>query len=44
MSYTTEQFNKDVKKLKDLIAKCEELEEKKQTKYCYKPYRTIHNY
>ncbi len=44
MSYTTEQFNKDVKKLRDLISKCEELEEKKQTKYCYKPYRTIHNY
>ena len=31
MPYTTEQFNNDVQKLRDLMNKCEELE-KKQTK------------
>ena len=38
------QLNEDVKKLRDLISKCEELEEKKQTEYCYKPYRNLTNY
>ena len=32
MSYSTEQFNSDVNKLRELIRKCEELEEKKEDK------------
>ena len=30
MSYSTEQFNSDLNKLRELIRKCEELEEKKE--------------
>ena len=32
MPYTTEQFNNDVQKLRDLMNKCEELEKKKVIK------------
>ena len=32
MSYSTEQFNSDVQKLRDLMNKCEELEKKKVIK------------
>ena len=32
MSYSTEQFNNDVQKLRDLMNKCEELEKKKVIK------------
>ena len=44
MSYSTKDFNQDVAKLKELIAKCIELEQKQKTKYCYKPYRNLTNY
>ena len=44
MSYTREQFNSDVNKLRELIRKCEELEEKKEVKYLYKPFRNSTNY
>ncbi len=44
MTYSTQDFNKDVNKLRELIRKCEELEEKKETKYLYKPFRNSTNY
>ena len=42
--YSTKDFNQDVAKLKELIAKCIELEQKQKIKYCYKPYRNLTNY
>ena len=44
MTYSTQDFNSDVNKLRELIRKCEELEEKKEVKYCYKPFRNSTNY
>jgi len=44
MTYTREDFIKDVEKLSDLMDKVQQLEEQKQTNYCYKPYRTLNNY
>ena len=44
MTYTTKEFHKDVAKLREIIAKCDDLERQNQRQYCYKPYRTIHNY
>ena len=42
--YSTKDFNEDVAKLRELIAKCDELEQKQKVKYCYKPYRNLTNY
>ena len=42
--YSTKDFDNDVAKLRELIAKCDELEQKQKIKYCYKPYRNLTNY
>ena len=44
MSYSTKDFNKDVDKLRKLIAKCEQLEEQQNAQKLYKPFRNLNNY
>ena len=34
----------NTKEHKSLVERYKEEEEEKQRKYCYKPYRTLHNY
>ena len=43
MSYSTEQFNSDVQKLRDLMNKCEELEKKKVIKLGTEVQSKIHD-